>query len=249
MIPYLRQKKIMDLIYKSEVVSIEILQENLSDISASTLRRDLKKLENEGKIVMLSGGAVKLCLPSDDMPVSVKENLYSDEKQIVAELANNLVEDGDAIYLDSGTTCNMLFELIKKKRITIITSNVSILKTAGDIKAKIILLGGSLNSYLSSVDGALTEDNIKRFNYDKAFLGANGVDAVYGVSTPSMSEAAKKATVLKHSKKIYLLCDSSKFNKTFMSNAFSVDKCIVVSDRYDKTIGKITEMITPEEIE
>lgn len=247
MVPYLRQKKILDIIYKNEVVSIEFLQNNLKDVSISTLRRDLKKLEQENKIILLGGGAVKIALSSEEIPVSVKENVYFDEKEIIAELANEIVKDGDTIYLDSGTTCSILFEKIAKKKIIIITSNTNIFKSNINIKAEIILLGGTLNYSLSSVNGEFTNESIKKFNYDKAFLGANGIDVFTGiVSTPSITEASKKITVISQSKECYLLCDSSKFNKHFMTNAFRLDKCIVISDKLDKDILKFTQMVTPK---
>lgn len=247
MMPYLRQKKILDIIYKNEVVSIELLQNNLQDISASTLRRDLKKLEQEGKIILLGGGAVKIALSSEEIPVSVKENVYFDEKQSIAELANEIVEEGDVVYLDSGTTCSVLFEKIARKKITIITSNTNIFKSNLTIKAEIILLGGNLNYSLSSLNGEFTNENIKKFNYDKAFIGANGIDTITGiVSTPSIAEASKKMTVISQAKNSYLLCDSSKFNKHFMTNAFKLDKCIVISDKLDEEILKFTKMITPK---
>lgn len=246
MIPYLRKEKILELLHKHDLITIEHIKEHLPEVSISTLRRDLKKLEEEGFLIILSGGAVKLRVPSDDLPVSTRETMYKQEKEIIANLANDLVQDGDVIYLDSGTTCTTLMKLISKKKITIITSNTAIMELNCILDSEVIFLGGSLNNALSSVNGPLTDRNIKLFNYDKAFLGANGIDAKHGVSTPSLIEANKKASVIERSKEVYVLCDSSKFSKSFMTRAFGVEQCVVISDKYDEDIGSVTKMITPK---
>ena len=246
MIPYLRKEKIMTLLHEHDVITIDHIKEHLPEISISTLRRDLKKLEEESLVIMLSGGAVKLRTPSEDLPVSAKETMHKEEKDIIAKLAADLVEDGDVVYLDSGTTCTTLMKLISKKKITIVTSNTAIMELNYILDSEVIFLGGSLNSSLSSVNGPLTDNNIKLFNYDKAFLGANGISAKNGVSTPSLIEANKKASVIDKSKEVYLLCDSSKFNKVFMARSFGVEQCIVISDKYDEDIGSLTKMITPK---
>lgn len=246
MIPYLRKEKILTLLSDKDLVTLNEIKENISDTSISTLRRDLKNLEEEGKVVLLTGGAVKLCSTASDLPVSAKQSMHKKDKEEIALLASTLIEDGDIIYLDSGTTCTALMEHIYKRKITIVTSNTAILQDIDTLVAEVIFLGGKLNDSLSSVSGPLTDNNISIFNFDKAFIGANGVDVNKGVTTPSITEANKKQQVIKQSREVFLLCDSSKFNKVLMTKSFDINQCIIVSDKYDNEIGSRTKMLVPE---
>lgn len=243
MIPYLRQEKIVELLHSKEIVTIDEIKEHIQDASLSTLRRDLKSLEEEGKIESLTGGAVKLLSTSTDLPVSKKTLMNRTQKQSIAQTASQYIKDGDTIYLDSGTTCSELFQLICKKDITIITSNTDILALLNNIVAEVIFLGGHFTKSLSSVNGPITESNILKFNFDKAFLGANGADAKKGVTTPRVEEASKKEKVVNQSNDVYLLLDSSKFGKVFLSKAFDVEQCTIISDKNDEELSKKTKMI------
>ncbi len=243
MIPYKRQERILELLKAQDVLKIEDLHTDLSDISISTLRRDLKDLEEKGKVVMLTGGGVKSISSTSELSIKTKKALNEKEKEYIARLAQQLVKDGDVIYLDSGTTCTALLEKLTSKKITIVTTNASILTISDEIHADIILLGGKFNPTISSVNGPLTDANIAQFFFDKSFLGANGVDAKRGVSTPDLSEASKKKTIIAHSHQSYLLCDSSKFHLNSTVKAFNLDEVIVISDKSDKVIEKVTEII------
>lgn len=245
MIPYERQEKILDALNLEELIKIEKLQSVIPDVSISTLRRDLKDLEKDGKIEFLAGGAVKITSPTRELPISAKTTLQSKEKESMAALAADLIHDGDVIYLDSGSSCTALLNRILDKKISIVTTNTGVFTIQNETQAEIILLGGRYNPMISSINGPLTDDNIQTFNFQKAFLGANGVDAVRGVSTPNLVEANKKKEILKHSAKVYLLCDSTKFNKVSAVKAFGVDEVTLISDKFDERIGELTEIIYP----
>jgi len=247
MIPYLRKEKILALLNDKNLLTLDEIQEYIDGVSMSTLRRDLKKLEDEGKILLLTGGAVKLCSSATDLPVSTKKTMHKKNKEKIAILAAQLIENGDIIYLDSGTTCTALMELIYNKKITIVTSNTAIFHLVDKLVAEVIFLGGVLNDSLSSVSGPLTDKNISIFNFDKAFIGANGVDVTKGVTTPSMIEANKKQQVIKQAHNVFLLCDSSKFNKILQIKSFEVQQCTIISDKYDEIIGSRTKMIVPKD--
>lgn len=246
MIPYLRKEKILAILHEKEILTIDELKQHIEGISNSTLRRDLKFLEEDGKIMLLGGGAVKLCSISSELPVSTKMTIHKKSKDSIAKLAANLISDGDIIYLDSGTTCSALMDLISKKKITIITSNTAILQSPETFECQIIFLGGELNNSLSSVNGSLTYENIVIFNFDKAFIGANGVDVLRGVTTPTLIEATKKKKAAAQAKEVYVLCDSSKFGKHSMTKAFDIDQCTIISDRDDEILRKVTTIISPK---
>lgn len=244
MIPYKRQEMVLNALSTGDVLKIEELHQILTDVSISTLRRDLKELEKQGRITMLTGGAVKSISSTTELSIKTKRTLHSKEKEYIAGIANQLIKDGDVIYLDSGTTCTALLNKIVNKNITIITTNASILNINEDVNAEIIILGGRFNPNISSLNGPLTDANIEQFYFDKSFLGANGIDPERGVSTPNLSEANKKNSIIKNSRKTYLLCDSSKFNINSTVKSFDLNEITLISDKYDKIIAKSTNIIT-----
>jgi len=244
MIPYERQKKILSIIENKDLVKIDELQEIFPDISVSTLRRDLKELEKNRKIEFLSGGAAKKISTIGEIPITTRSILNSDKKEKIADMAAELICDGDTIYLDSGSTCLMLFKKILEKKITIYTSNTDVCSVGGNIVAEIIILGGKFNPINSSTTGPLIEDSLKNLYFNKSFLGANGVDEKLGVTTPTIEEATKKRLVKKHSDQIYLVCDSSKFHNLSNVKAFDLDDVIIISDKNDEKIGEIVSIVT-----
>lgn len=245
MIPYIRKERIIEILKCGEVINIEELQHLIPEVSISTLRRDLKDLEKNEKVILLFGGGVKCRTNSLELPISTKLNIKTKEKEAIANIASNLINSGDTIYLDSGTTCTALLNKLHTKKITIITSNTQVFSMSENFKFDIIFLGGNYNPLISSVNGSLTDGNINHFNFDKAFLGANAIDIELGVSTPSIEEANKKRQVIKRAKESYLLCDSSKFGKALMSRAFGVDECIIISDKFDRALASKTKLLTP----
>lgn len=246
MIPYERQEKILEILENHGLIKIEELQEQIPSVSVSTLRRDLKELEKLNKVQMLMGGAVKGISTVSEIPIGTKSGLRTKEKELIANLAAEKINDGDTIYLDSGSTCTALLKRIIQKKITIVTSNVEIFNIFGDITAELIFLGGLYNPMIASVSGPLTDNNIINFNFDKSFLGANGVDAKKGVSTPRMAEASKKREVFLRSKTCYLLCDSSKFHQSSAINVFELSRITLISDSFDQALSEVTTIIAPK---
>lgn len=244
MIPYERQQKILSIIENRELVKIDELQKIFTNVSISTLRRDLKELEKNRKIESLSGGAVKKVSTVGEIPITTRSTLHSKEKEKIATIAAGLIHDGDIIYLDSGSTCSILFKKILGKKITIYTSNTDILSIGGDIAAEIIILGGKFSPINSSITGSLTEHLLRNLYFNKSFLGANGIDEKLGVMTPKIEEANKKRLVKEHSDQVYLVCDSSKFHNLSNVKAFDLDDVIIISDKIDEKLNESVSLIT-----
>lgn len=244
MIPYERQMKILSIIEENEIVKIDELQKQFENISISTLRRDLKELEKNRKIESLSGGAVKKISTIGEIPISKRNTLQNEKKEKIANMAADLICDGDTIYLDSGSTCTFILKKILEKKITIYTSNTNVFSVNGDIVAEIFILGGKFNPYTSSITGPFTEELLKNLYFNKSFLGANGIDDKLGVTTPTIEEATKKRLVKEHSDQIYLVCDSSKFHNLSNVKAFNLDDVILISDQSDQKISEKVSIIT-----
>lgn len=243
MIPYERQQKILGLLKNKELLKFEEIQQNFPTVSDSTLRRDLKELKKNNKVEYLSGGAIKLATTIGEVSITTKKKFHSKEKEHIATVASKHVDEGDVIYLDSGTTCTSLFNKIKEKEITIYTSNAEIFSDITNLKANVIFLGGEFNPLTFSVSGSLAEKNIQELYFSKSFLGANGIDEKYGVTTPTLSEANKKRLVREHSDEVFLLSDSSKFHNLSHVRAFLLKDVTIISDKFDEKLGEIVSII------
>lgn len=246
MIPYERQERILEILKEKKLVKIDELSEILNNVSVSTLRRDIKELEKDGKVESMYGGAVKYLLNTDELPIAKKSLIHMKEKEIIANLAADLIHDGETVYIDSGSTATLLMDKLIRKDITIYTTNTSIFtKVLEDMRAEVIILSGTFNSVTSSLSGPFTELSLQNIYFDRAFLGVNGVDIVTGASTPNISEAVKKKLVRDHSRHTYLLCDSSKFGLTANVKAFDVDGITIISDKKDEDLAEVAEFVTP----
>lgn len=244
MVPYQRQKKIIELIQEKNLILINELLEKIPEVSESTLRRDLKKLENQEKIELLSGGAVKLVDHAvADLPIKTKQMLNTDKKKYIVQLAVQQIETNDLVFIDSGSTCSLLLEELVKLPIRIVTNN-PIIFSYSNINASVILVGGSFNSHLSSLRGEITIQNLKTFIFDKSFIGCNGVDNHFGISTPSMEEAKTKQIILQRSKITFVLADSSKFNQVSNVEVCGLDKICLITDKQNAQFTNLKELIS-----
>ena len=247
MIPYERQKLIMKRLGEVELLKIDDLQDVLPDVSVSTLRRDLKELEKNGRVQLLAGGAVKLNSVSHELGVSVTSALHASEKEAIARVACEQVSDGEAVYVDSGSSGTALLRYLVDRDVTIYTGNCTACYITGDIRANIILLGGQYDPRTSSLSGPITEDLLGQLYFDKAFLGVNAVSVERGVTNPTHDEAAKKRIVRENSEATYLLCDSSKFNRISNVRVFGLEGLVIISDKTDDHLAEHVQILTPNE--
>lgn len=238
LIPYVRRKRILEEFEKTEIVYLEELVEALKDFSISTIRRDLRTLVDEGEIVLLRGGAAKLKVGSVDMSVQTKQFLNLGKKDKIAKLAASLVNDGEVIYIDSGTTTLNMMKYLKDKQITVVTSNTQVLNELADTKITCIILGGEISRNLASVVGPITDELISNMFFDKSFLGASGYSLNSGINTPDAREANKKIKVKNNSTETYALLDSSKYNKVTFCKAFEISECIIITDKTNELLDK-----------
>lgn len=246
MIPYERQQLVLQHLSESDLLKIEDLQELLPDTSVSTLRRDLKELEKQGRVEMLAGGAVRLNAVSHELGVMVTGALHAAEKERMAQRALEEVSDGDTVYLDSGTSCTALLRHLIDRDVTIYTANGSACYITGDMRAQVIIIGGAYNPRTLSMTGPITEGILKGLYFDKAFLGVNAVSIDRGVTNPSHDEAIKKQLVKENSNRTYILCDSSKFHRVSNVRVFGLDGLSIISETGDDQLGRYVEILTPD---
>ena len=230
-----RRYEIYEKLKKDKTVQVSELAKVYS-VSLMTIRRDLDSLENQGLAIKSYGGATLNESSSTEPSFEIKEGMSQSDKKEIAIYASTLIQDGDSIYLDCGTTCLELFKRIHHKKITIFTNFWKILQYVDrNTKAKIIMAPGVYNPVTQA------ESTIQFFqNYyiDKAFISVLGLDLDYGVSIPSMSDALVKKAILDSSNKKICMVDHTKFHKKYMSKIANIDDfdMIITDDKLESDI-------------
>jgi len=238
MIPYERKKIILRKLNEQDIVILDEIQKVLTNVSISTIRRDLKDLEKSGHVALLPGGAAKLLSRSTDIPITKRTTLNRNEKKKIALLAAKQVKLGETIYVDSGSTGEELLVELAKKKITLITSVTNFKLPFQNVEAQVYSLGGFVNFTNNSLKGDLTMQNIDYFNFDRAFIGASGVDSKFGYTTFDLSEAIKKKKIIEKSQEVYFICDSSKFHQVYMSSIAPLSDSVLITNDSDNIINE-----------
>lgn len=246
MIPYERRKKILELLGRQEVGNFEDFGKAMPDVSESTIRRDLKALEGEGKIVLLRGGAARLKSGTYDIPLRSRNITCVTGKEQIAEYAAGLVKDGEQIYVDSGTTTVRMLKFLKQKEITIVTSSAIAIQELQEGRANCIMLGGELNIPTASIYGSLTDRMLSAMYFDKAFLSAAGFSLEAGITSPDYREAAKAQKVLENTKMAFALLDSSKAGVSALCKICGIQEITIVSERISSPLNQCEHYLIVE---
>jgi len=187
--------------------------------SAVTIRNDLNALHQRGLVLRSHGGAVLPDTILRESPVHERLKANADEKRRIGAMAAKLIQDGETIILDSGTTTLEIARQIKKKQgLQIITNGVNIaaeLLDARDIQ--VFIVGGTVRGESASISGRFTEEMFAQFSADKMFLSGAGCDLDFGVSGANLEETMVNRAMLRISREIILVADASKFSKRSMS--------------------------------
>ncbi|HEY1658452.1 MAG TPA: transcriptional repressor AgaR [Candidatus Sulfotelmatobacter sp.] len=187
--------------------------------SQVTVRKDLDVLQSQGLIHRTHGGA----LPAregalEDPTLREKEKLQRAEKLRIAEAAARLVKEGQVVILDSGTTTTAIARALRNfQKVTIITNAVNIAAELSGAPVEVILTGGTLRKNSFSLVGPIAEETLQRLNADILFLGVDGLDVQYGLSTPNLLEAKVNRRMVEVAKRTVAVCDSTKFGRRSLS--------------------------------
>lgn len=228
-----RYQYILDQLTQHGLVkSQELIKE--MNCSESTLRRDLDALEEKGMLVRVHGGAKRLYEIEREIPITEKTSKNIQEKKEIAEYASSLVQDGDTIFLDAGTTTLYMIPFLKQKKIRIVTNAVQHAHLLADQENEVVLIGGVLKNTTKAVVGAVGCAQLSQYNFNKAFLGINGVDLEYGFTTPDPEEAAIKQQAIKNSAKVFILTDNSKFNTVTFVKVEDIDGATILTNSLNK---------------
>lgn len=209
-----RQQRVLEALEKQSRIKVMELAD-LLEVSPSTIRRDLDQLEAAGLLQRTHGGALLRPQARFEPAFCEKEDQYLKEKEAIAGLAASMVQPGETIIIDAGTTTfQMLKHLREKKNLTIITNAINFAKELNaDHNIELIMIGGTVRLNTQALVGPLSEANLKNFYADKAFIAANGCTAQKGLTTPNLTEAYTKRAMVQAATEVIALLDHSKFGQ------------------------------------
>lgn len=208
-----RKMKILHLLETKQSVSVPELANGLQ-VSESTIRRDLQDLEEQGQLKRTHGGAVAKEVASFEPSLQEKVVHHPKEKTAIAHQAVSLIDKGETILLDSGTTTLEIARALPDIEITVVTNSQQIGQEISSLqKARLLFLGGELRPTTGAFVGPLTELLLSQINVDKLFLGANAVELRAGVTTPNTIEAATKKAMIRSAREVLLVADHSKLGQ------------------------------------
>lgn len=219
-----RHQTILKKIEEEKYVAVADLCLEL-EVSAVTIRKDLKFLEEKGLLHRTHGGASIENPYINDRPVNEKEKIRVQEKSNIAVEAAKKINEHDSILIASGTTVQALARAIDtKEKLTVITSSLNV--TLELIRFKhidVLQLGGYVRHSSSSVVGNQAVGILENVSCSKLFLGVDGIDLEYGLSTTHLEEAQLNQKMIKAAERTIVLADSSKFGKKSFGRICSLD--------------------------
>ena len=188
--------------------------------SQVTIRKDLDILQAHGRIHRTHGGALPARESAlEDPTLREKEKLHRKEKSQIAATAARMVKEGQVVILDSGTTTTAIARALREREhLTIITNAVNIAAELSGSSLEVILTGGTLRKNSFSLVGPIAEETLRRLNADILFLGVDGFDVHYGLSSPNLLEAKVNRAMMDVARVTVAVCDSSKFGRRSLSS-------------------------------
>ncbi|MDB5505362.1 MAG: Transcriptional regulator, DeoR family, partial [Tardiphaga sp.] len=183
------------------------------DVSASTVRRDLQHLSRANAVRRTYGGAI---LTGNAAETTLEQRLavQGKQKQAIAQAAIELIEDGDTLILDAGSTVAAFGRLLLQRRLRVITNNLALLPFLAKAPSiELIVLGGALRSTSMSTMGPLAHDALRRMTADRAIMSADGVVGDRGLCEADLEQVALKSLMMQQAKEVVVLADAGKLGR------------------------------------
>jgi DeoR/GlpR family transcriptional regulator of sugar metabolism len=236
LIPAQRRERIQDYLAIHRIARSNDLCQFLNT-SEATIRRDLNWLESEGLVQRTHGGAMLSQRLDFEAEYRQRAHIFSEEKQCIGGVAASLVEDGESIFINSGTTTTQILRYLRSNAdITVFTSNLIAVLETGEVGYELILLGGVFQPKSNSVAGRFAIGNLSQVYANKAFIGVDGINLKYGCTVPSFAEAELVRVMIEQTHgEIIIVADHSKWG--------------VISNFEVAKISQIHKLITDSRLE
>lgn len=229
-----RHNQIIMELQRNPEITVRQMAQKLN-FSEPTIRRDYTELERRGILTKCYGGAIlnrNAGAADREIPFILRENERSKPKEKMGMLASQYIRDGMVIMLDGSTSAYHLVPYLSKfKDIIVITSGAKTAVALAELQIPVFCTGGRMRTNSFSYIGKEAEDAVRKYNADVVFFSCHGLSEDGRMSDPSVDECHLRQVMMQKSKKKYLLCDSSKLNKTFFYDMGSIEQLDgVISD-------------------
>ncbi len=214
------------------------------DVSAMTIHRDFEAMAKQGLVTRIRGGAALNHGTAVLYSLNLRQTKHPAEKKRIASYCANLVQEGMSVFIDCGSTPEHIAELLQAKRgLTILTNSLDtaqILSQNSD--NRLIMVPGVFDPALRGFFGPMATSFMERFLVDILFLGANGIDAKFGMTAPNFTDAEMKRFLLSHAQKVVVGADHTKLGTSFFEQVTPISAIdLIVTDK-DASPEKVKEM-------
>jgi DeoR family fructose operon transcriptional repressor len=230
-----RHRLILELLKEKENVKIYELVE-LTNSSESTLRRDLDQLEKQNYLKRVHGGASLLQRKREEPSMVEKLTQNLKEKSMIAKYAAKLIEDGDCVYLDAGTTTYQMIQYLEGKNIVAVTNGIDHLDALLEMDINTYIIGGNVKKVTRAMIGSNAYESIQSYRFDKCFIGTNAIHHELGYTTPDPEEAQLKAKAIALSREPFILTDHTKFGEVSFSKFADLHQAKIITNEEESII-------------
>lgn len=209
-----RKERIKEYLLEYKSVSVPELS-NQFGVSEETIRRDLASLDKEGYAIRTHGGAVLAKRVSKTVDNDTLGKVFLESKQIIAEQCMQFIHEGDCIFLDASTTAATICPLIFDMNLTVLTNSLRVIKSLSKAEnIRLNCVGGNYSKERESFIGRNTNMILNNHYVDSSFISCRSLSIDNGITDSNDEEAEVKKIIIKHSSRVFLLADYSKFGKT-----------------------------------
>ena len=225
LIPAQRREKIQEYLAVHQIARTADLC-GLLETSEATVRRDLEWMEQKGLLERTHGGAILSQRMILEQEYQQRAQHHPEEKKRIGELAASLIEDGDIVFINSGTTATQVLQHIRRdSRITVFTNNVSAVMDLGEPGFHYNLIGGEFQSRSNSLAGSFALDNLNLVYANKAILGVDGISLKHGCTVPSLPESEVVRKMVERTRgQVIVATDHSKWGVVSNFQISSIDE-------------------------
>jgi len=241
LIPAQRRERIQEYLSLHQIVRTADLMD-LLDTSEATVRRDLEWLEQKGILERTHGGAIMNQRVIFEQEYQQRAQHFPEEKRRIGEFAASLIEEGDIVFINSGTTATQVLQHIRRdSRITVFTNNVNAALELGEPGFHYYFTGGEFQSRSNSLAGRFALDNLNLVFANKVILGVDGISLKHGCTVPTNAEAEVVRKMIERTKgQVIVVADHSKWGAVSnfpVASIEEVDK-FVTDEGFAKTAMK-----------
>jgi DeoR/GlpR family transcriptional regulator of sugar metabolism len=211
-----RHRRILDAVLQAGQLGVTQLAE-LTGTSEMTVRRDLEQLADQGMLERYRGGARTLTLRGEEPPFTVRTHESREAKRRIAEAVAELIADGEAVVLDSGTTCLEVARLLTPRRLTVMPLSMHAANAlTGAARLRLLLPGGEPRPEELALTGPLAQASLAALRFDTAILGCCGLTAA-GLTAHDLADAAIKRAIIASAHRVIAVADPAKLSRTALA--------------------------------